>query len=87
MKYTVFADTNSGFVEQVKGFRLSQRNQHMLVDQRDFVYHEQRRYESSGKVTWRCKHMRRLKCRARCISKNHNILMFINDHNHVPEED
>lgn len=81
----VFAD-DFEYIEEVKGYSTTRKQHAMLVDQRDFVYQVNNRDDHLGKVYWRCRYMRKLKCKARCVSKGNKIVGFTADHNHAPDD-
>lgn len=86
MKY-IFADTLD-YIEEVKGYKLSQKQQAMLVDQRDFVYRKRSCDSRTGRTYWTCRNLRRNQCKASCVSFDEKIVFFGGDHNHAaPEPD
>ena len=71
------------YLEEIKGYTVSNHGRAVLVDQRNFTYLLVRKV--GKKVNWRCRKHRKL-CKARATTRDNFIMNFFADHNHDPDE-
>ena len=71
------------YVEDVKGYTVSNHGRAVLVDQRNFTYLTSNKY---GKRTfWKCRKFRK-KCKARASTYENYIMSLNGVHNHDPDD-
>jgi hypothetical protein len=71
------------YIEDVKGYAISNRKKPMLVDQRDYVYTTARFSKNSSTVYWRCQ---KSGCNARAASLHKKITSLSGRHDHCTPE-
>ena len=81
--YVVFSDIK--YVEEVKGYCLSQTGNNLLVDQRDYTYYVDQRSESTSRLFWACTKRGKLKCKARAVTYYDKITKLSGEHIHEPD--
>ena len=78
-----FGNDTIDFIEEAKGFQQARKGAAMLVDQRDFVYHVNRKSKGpKAQIYWRC--AVRNSCKASLVSVGTKITKFSGQHNHTP---
>ena len=71
------------YLEDVKGYTVSNHGRAVLVDQRNFTYLTSNKY---GKRTfWKCRKFRK-KCKARASTVENYIMSLTGVHNHDPDD-
>ena len=73
------------YIEEVKGYCMSNRGTAMLVDQRNYTYRYNRKSPSTSKTFWICSHRRAIQCMARVVSVNNKITKITGQHCHPPD--
>ena len=74
------------YVEEVKGYTVSNHGRAVLVDQRNFTYLTQSR--EGSRIYWKCrKHRKRnIMCKARASTCQNYIMNLSGIHNHDPDD-
>ncbi len=75
-----FADVDFDYIEDAKGFSLTQKGNPQLVDQRDKIYQKNRYSSVPGKIFWRCKYWKTQRCLAACITLHNKITRLSGEH-------
>ena len=75
--------SESNYVEEVKGYTVSNMGRAMLVDQRNYTYllHQ----KAAKRIFWKCRKYRKM-CKARASTCENYIMMLSGVHNHDPDE-
>lgn len=73
------------FIEDVRGYCMSNRGTAMLVDQRNYTYRYNRKSPATGKTFWICSSRRTIKCMARVVSVHNKITKITGEHSHPPD--
>ena len=84
-----FEDDNDDvfeYVEEVKGYRQSNKGGYYLVDQKGYSYSANRKSKTNDKAFWRCLLYKKCHCKATCVSRGNKITRLSGEHIHRPFE-
>ena len=87
--YTIFSlhISDLNYVEEVKGYTISQQGHAVLVDQRNFTYMVHKK--AGTRTFWRCRKYRKrniISCNARASTYQNYIMKLSGIHNHDPDD-
>ena len=70
------------YVEEIKGYTVSNHGRAVLVDQRNYTYNKD--FKSGNRIFWCCSRKRPLKCKGRASTYGNYIMKLGGTHNHEP---
>ena len=72
------------YVEEIKGYAVSNHGRAMLVDQRNYTYILHNKSGVKKNLYWKCRKYRKM-CKAKALTHENYILKLNGEHNHDPE--
>lgn len=83
LQFPIFLDF--AYIEEVKGYVTSNRGRTHMVDQRGFVYAQNRYAQNTGKGFWRCSLRHLNRCPVNAVTLQNKITQITGgEHNHQP---